>query len=221
MVSTWKPDYIDSLVRKSRAGQEISVYGIKVDNYLRPIFQKYQSDIDGKVGMVIGTEKPWVEAHLLATGAKQIVTLEYGRIKSSDPRLTPVLAREIAALYLEKGGVQVDFVTTYSSLEHSGLGRYGDALNPFGDWEAMAQAWCMLKPGGLFLLGVPVKDRTFEEDEVQYNAHRLYGKERIKHMAANFDFVEVVDGRTAFTGIVFVLRKPSDAENKLFVPERA
>jgi len=26
-----------------------------------------------------------------------------------------------------------DGVITYSSLEHSGLGRYGDALNPWGD----------------------------------------------------------------------------------------
>jgi len=97
MVSTWTPEYIDKLIAK-RMG--ISVYGEKVDKYLMPIFDKYKLDIDGKIGMVIGTEKPWVEAHLLATGAKQIMTLEYGRIISKDPRLTPVLAREIAALYL-------------------------------------------------------------------------------------------------------------------------
>jgi len=135
LINSWSPEYIDGLIA-NRIG--ISVYHEVVDNYIIPIFDKYQADIDGQVGMVIGTEKPWVEAHLLATGAKQVVTLEYGRIESTDPRLTPVLASEIAALYLERGGVQVDFVVTYSSLEHSGLGRYGDALNPFGDMEAMA-----------------------------------------------------------------------------------
>ena len=37
---------------------------------------------------------------------------------------------------------------TYSSLEHSGLGRYGDSLNPWGDLITMAKAWCLLKPKG-------------------------------------------------------------------------
>ena len=97
------------------------------------------------------------------------------------------------------------------------MGRYGDALNPFGDMEAMAQAWCMLRPGGLFLLGVPTKGPPYEEDVVMFNAHRHYGKARIAHMAANYDFIEVVTGPTAFSGEVFVFRKPADAENKLYV----
>lgn len=122
--------------------------------------------------MVIGTEKPWVEAHLLAHGAEHVITLEYGRIKSTDDRVSPVVASEVAAMYIQQGGVQVDFIVTYSSLEHSGLGRYGDPLNPFGDWETMAQSWCMLKPGGLFLLGVPTSGPPYENDVLVYNAHR-------------------------------------------------
>ena len=34
-----------------------------------------------------------------------------------------------------------DAVVTFSSIEHSGLGRYGDSLNPWGDLIASAQAW--------------------------------------------------------------------------------
>ena len=34
-----------------------------------------------------------------------------------------------------------DAVVSFSSIEHSGLGRYGDALNPWGDLIASAQAW--------------------------------------------------------------------------------
>lgn len=36
--------------------------------------------------MVIGSEKPWVEACLLAKGAKEVVTLEYGAITSTHPQ---------------------------------------------------------------------------------------------------------------------------------------
>ena len=38
-------------------------------------------------------------------------------------------------------------MVTFSSIEHSGLGRYGDSLNPWGDLITMAQSWCLLKPG--------------------------------------------------------------------------
>ena len=52
-------------------------------------------------------------------------------------------------------GRQFDGVVTFSSLEHSGLGRYGDQLNPWGDLIAMSKAWCLTKPGGRMLIGVP------------------------------------------------------------------
>ena len=35
--------------------------------------------------------------------------------------------------------VKYDAMVTFSSLEHSGLGRYGDGLNPWGDLIAMAR----------------------------------------------------------------------------------
>jgi hypothetical protein len=33
--------------------------------------------------------------------------------------------------------------------------RFGDMLNPWGDLIAMARAWCLVKPGGKALVGVP------------------------------------------------------------------
>ena len=52
-------------------------------------------------------------------------------------------------------GRQFDGVVTFSSLEHSGLGRYGDPLNPWADLIAMAKAWCLTRTGGRMLIGVP------------------------------------------------------------------
>ena len=67
-----------------------------------------------------------------------------------------------------------DAVLSHSSLEHSGLGRYGDALNPWGDVLAMNRAWCVTKDGGSMMLGLP----TCEADAVFWNLHRCYGKIR-------------------------------------------
>ena len=42
----------------------------------------------------------------------------------------------------------IDAVVTFSSVEHSGLGRYGDILNPWEDIIAIARAWCVTKNNG-------------------------------------------------------------------------
>jgi hypothetical protein len=39
-------------------------------------------------------------------------------------------------------------------VEHSGLGRYGDALNPWGDIIAIAKAWCVTKVNGSLTMAV-------------------------------------------------------------------
>jgi len=76
----------------------------------------------------------------------------------------------------------------------------------------------MLKPGGLFLLGVPTDGPPYNTDTVFYNVHRHYGKARIAHMAANYDFIEVFsNSKVRNAAEIFVLRKPLDSENKLYV----
>lgn len=60
--------------------------------------------------------------------------------------------------------------------------RYGDALNPWGDLIAMSRAWCVLRPGGRALLGVP----TAPEDLLQFNGARIYGPATYPHLLANW-----------------------------------
>ena len=71
---------------------------------------------------------------------------------------------------------------SFSSLEHSGLGRYGDAFNPWGDRITMARMWCVLKPGGHALVGFAVS----EVDTISFNAHRIYGPIMLPHILANY-----------------------------------
>jgi hypothetical protein len=137
------------LITRHRKGTRIGNYGSYEENALRDASWKYA--ITGKNGAVIGSESPWVEAILFVNGASNITTIEYGTIRSYIPHHHAFTPADFGRGYLDKP-VQSDFVASVSSLEHSGLGRYGDSLNPSGDIDAAEEVYCMLKRGGLFLV---------------------------------------------------------------------
>ena len=66
-----------------------------------------------------------------------------------------------------------DAVVTFSSVEHSGLGRNGDILNPWGDIIAIARAWCVTTINGSLTIGVMF---DHDKDYLKYNSARWYGK---------------------------------------------
>ena len=49
-------------------------------------------------------------------------------------------------------GPQLDLTVSYSGIEHDGLGRYGDPVNPNGDVGAMREMWLLTRPGGVLLV---------------------------------------------------------------------
>ena len=138
--------------------------------------KKYVKYIKDKNGYVFGTQFPWAESGLLAKGAAHITTVEYMRIDTNHPRLNGIHPHDIAKSYLTGNYTHLlcDFAWSFSSFEHDGLGRYGDPINPFSDLESIARVHCLLKPGGLFFLGIPVA-----ADALYWNAHRFYGALRL------------------------------------------
>ena len=60
-------------------------------------------------------------------------------------------------------------------VEHVGLGRYGDPLDPDGDAKAMRELARVVAPGGSLLFVVPVG-----RPRVCYNAHRVYGYGQVR-----------------------------------------
>lgn len=65
-----------------------------------------------------------------------------------------------------------DSILSLSSLhviEHVGLGRYGDPLDPEGTRRAAVELQRVLRPGGRLFLSVPVG-----RERVCFNAHRVF-----------------------------------------------
>lgn len=60
------------------------------------------------------------------------------------------------------------------TIEHIGLGRYGDELDPQGDLKSIFELKRVLKQGGHLLIVTPVGT-----PRIEFNAHRIYGYEQI------------------------------------------
>jgi hypothetical protein len=124
-------------------------------NYVRDGLKPMQHKIMGSSILVIGSEKPWLEAILLALGASYVTTLEYGAIDSQHKQISTETPASIHEKYLSGKLELFDGIDSFSSIEHSGLSRYGDALNPWGDILTVARGWCLTKSDGFMYLGVP------------------------------------------------------------------
>ena len=90
----------------------------------------------------------------------------------------------ILALPFEDGAVPS--VSSLCVVEHIGLGRYGDPLNPKGTEEAIAELKRILMPGGVLYLSVPLDDtnRTY------FNAHRAFTESYLFQQFCPFEVVE-------------------------------
>jgi len=132
--------------------------------------------------LVIGAHTPWVEATALQAGARETHTVEAFHIKSDDKRMITYSYSQFAYYYLHKKLPQFDLVISYSMLEHIGLGRYGDALNPWGDVMTLAMAWCAAAPNAKLILQVP----RAKTDKLLFNLHRYYGPKRLPFVTTNW-----------------------------------
>lgn len=63
-----------------------------------------------------------------------------------------------------------DSISCLHAIEHFGLGRYGDAIDPLGHIKGFNNILRMLKPGGTLFISFPIS----KKNEVYFNAHRAF-----------------------------------------------
>ena len=194
--------------------QRCGGYGFE---WCEEFFNSNENYFKGKNGIVIGSQTPWAEAALLKVGVNYITTIEYQDITSIHPLIEVIKPNKFAERYLSNNFSQVDFIFSFSSLEHDGLGRYGDKLNPFADFETIDRMNCMLKSDGLLFLGIPVGP-----DSLVWNIHRNYGWIRLQLLLQRWDIVKTfgpflpINQQQYFTmgfEIIFVLKQKNFINN--------
>jgi SAM-dependent methyltransferase len=72
-------------------------------------------------------------------------------------------------------------------LEHIGLGRYGDPLDPKGSEKALQELMRVLAPGGVLYVSVPIG-----RARVCFNAHRVFDPEFVIGQLSELTLVEFI-----------------------------
>ncbi len=92
-------------------------------------------------------------------------------------------AGDITALPFDDGALES--VSCLHVIEHIGLGRYGDPIDPDGTLKAARELRRVLAPGGVLYLSLPIG-----ATRICFNAHRVYAPEDV---VAMFDGLELLD----------------------------
>jgi SAM-dependent methyltransferase len=89
----------------------------------------------------------------------------------------------------------VESLSCLHVVEHIGLGRYGDPLDPSGSQHAIGELQRVLTPGGQLLLSLPVG-----RPRVCFNAHRVHDPREVRELVDELELVEFsgVDDTGAF-----------------------
>lgn len=177
----WSNELIDILLSECKKG---NINNLSPDDYPTSALQIYEAfkntSVQDKNVAVLGSVSPWIEALAIHCGAKSVTTIEYSKINIESPLINFLNVSDIKE---EK----YDIIVSFSSLEHDGLGRYGDPINPNGDVEAVSEAYEMLNTNGYFICGLPVGVGCIEG-----NWHRIYNQTRLDRLFNNFNKISSI-----------------------------
>lgn len=98
------------------------------------------------------------------------VPVEFYDYRPADLRLSNLLSKEGNLMNLPFETSSVNSLSCMHTIEHIGLGRYGDPIDNEGDIKACRELSRVLAPGGSLLFVTPVGKKPL----IEYNAHRIY-----------------------------------------------
>ncbi len=114
-----------------------------------------------------------------------VTPVVYTEYRANNLRLDNIISLQSDILHLPFEDQSLPAVSCLHVVEHIGLGRYGDKINPKGWHEAIQELGRVIKPGGSLFISVPVGQAvTF------FNAHRVYDPVKFPQNFSAFDLRE-------------------------------
>ena len=119
------------------------------------------------VHLDIGSRIDGFIAHLLAFEQK-IILGDVRPVIDADPNIS---CMQIDLSHLPKSRIKEQYssISSLHVIEHVGLGRYGDKINPIGHIQAIRHLSLLLSQGGSLYISFPISCRS----RIEFNAHRV------------------------------------------------
>ena len=113
--------------------------------------------------------------HVFVAHLSKIIPTTMVDIRPLSLNMPSIRFKEGTILNLPFEDESIGSLSSLCVVEHIGLGRYGDPLDPFGSEKAFSELRRVLAPGGHLFFSVPVDD-----DNITYfNAHRAFTQETL------------------------------------------
>lgn len=137
---------------------------------------------DVRTVLDVGSYTPFV---LGLAASYDVTSLDVRERRGVQPRRSRVLVSD--AKRIDAPDETFDAVVSLCSLEHFGLGRYGDAFDLDADRAAAGEMSRVLRPGGHLILSTTV---TRGPPVLWWNAHRVYRRQQIRALMDGLELQE-------------------------------
>lgn len=114
------------------------------------------------------------------------VKVEFVDIRPLSVQLENLACRQGTILNLPYADSSIQSISSMHVIEHIGLGRYGDPIDPEGACKACAELARVLMPGGLLYLSAPIGT-----PRIQFNSQRILSIDEICHFLSGLSLVEI------------------------------
>ena len=102
------------------------------------------------------------------------VPVDFYDYRPADLKLSNLVSKHADLTGLPFGDNSVNSLSCMHTIEHIGLGRYGDKIDSDADLQAISELIRVLAKGGSLLFVTPVG-----KPKIEFNAHRIYSFEQI------------------------------------------
>lgn len=213
-------EYVKKNNRKEFEVDDRSLYLISNEYYKEaadPLVHYFAQDIWGARKIMGNNPKVHYDVGSRLDGFISHLLVFLGSVNYIDIR---PLSYEIKGLNFCKGDAtelsqfedeSIESLSSFHAIEHFGLGRYGDPIDPEACFKALHSFQRVLKKGGYLYLGVPVEPK----DRLVFNAHRIFSPMTIIQEVPQMELEEfaVVKGNNMIAEEITIDKIKGELEN--------